>query len=508
MISSTRVLGFVLAGGLISCAASSPVPPVRPAQSTAVAERSAAEPSSPTPTAPPDPTIAEPAQESPVAREYGATAQRIREAALGSDAAYRKLAELTDRVGPRLSGSPGLQRAVNWAKETLTRDGHDSVTLEPVKVPHWLRGGQEARILAPIARELPVLALGGSVPTPAGGLTAELLVVSSFQELEARQSEAKGKIVLLDHPMSTQGSPGLAYGEAIGYRTLGAARAAPFGAVAVLVRSLTTRSLGTIHTGSCRYPDPKTPKIPSASLSVEDAELLHRLAGQAEKVRLHLALSPQLLPDASSANVLAEIKGRQWPEQIVLIGAHLDSWDVSPGAQDDGAGVVTVMQALTTLRALGLAPRRTLRLVLFTNEENGLRGATQYALDHRAERHVAAFEMDTGAGAPLGFMTDGEQPYAGEARAITALLKPLGAGSLSAGFAGEDVQKLKPAGAALFGLQLDIQHYFDVHHSAADTLDKVDPENLKKSVAAMATLAFIVADQEQAWDAPSSGFQP
>jgi Zn-dependent M28 family amino/carboxypeptidase len=214
-----------------------------------------------------------------------------------------------------------------------------------------------------------------------------------------------------------------------------------------------------------------------------------------------------MLPDADSANVLAEIRGRELPEQVVVIAAHLDSWDVGQGAQDDGAGVVTVIQALTTLRSLGLAPRRTLRVVLFTNEENGLRGATQYALDHKAERHVAAFEMDAGSGAPLGFMTEGEQPYLAEARETAALLAPIGASSKSAGFSGEDVQKLKPAGVPLFGVSLDIEHYFDVHHSAADTLDKVEPEHLKKAVAALATMAFVVADRSGSWDTPGAGPQ-
>ncbi len=426
---------------------------------------------------------------------------------MASDGAFQKLSELTDSIGARLSGSPALERAVMWAKDTLLREGHERVTLEPVKVPRWLRGTQEARIVGPIARELPVLALGGSVATPAGGITAELLVVGSFQELEARKAEVRGKIVLLDHPMSKHGNAGLAYGEAIGYRTLGAARAAPFGAVAVLVRSLTARSLSTLHTGSSRYPDPKTPKIAGAAVSVEDAELLHRLAARGDKVRVHLALSPRMLPDADSANVLAEIRGRELPEQVVVIAAHLDSWDVGQGAQDDGAGVVTVIQALTTLRSLGLAPRRTLRVVLFTNEENGLRGATQYALDHKAERHVAAFEMDAGSGAPLGFMTEGEQPYLAEARETAALLAPIGASSKSAGFSGEDVQKLKPAGVPLFGVSLDIEHYFDVHHSAADTLDKVEPEHLKKAVAALATMAFVVADRSGSWDTPGAGPQ-
>jgi Zn-dependent M28 family amino/carboxypeptidase len=445
------------------------------------------------------PTSSQPLVEPPSATAalYGDTARRIREASLASDGAFQKLSALTDQVGPRLSGSPALEHAVLWAKETFNADHQEQVTLEPVRVPHWVRGAQSA---APFARPLNVLALGGSVATPPAGLTAELVAVSSFDELETRKAEVKGKIVLFDHPMSAEGNPGHDYGEALPYRTTGASRAARFGAVAVLVRSVTAHSLGAPHTGSMHYLDESGPKIPAAAITVEEAELLHRLAAHAEKVKVHLALSPQTLPDADSNNVTAEIRGRELPEQVVLIGAHLDSWDVGQGAQDDGAGVVTVMQVLTTLRSLGLVPRRTLRAALFTNEENGLRGAAQYAKDHSAERHVAAFEMDTGAGAPSGFSTDGEQPYLGEAREIAALLAPLNANDVVAGFAGEDVGALKPAGVPLFGVMLDIQHYFDVHHSAADTLDKVDPENLKKTVAALATMAFVTADREKTWD--------
>ena len=258
--------------------------------------------------------------------------------------------------------------------------------------------------------------------------------------------------MLFDHPMSPKGNAGVAYGEAITYRVTGAARAAPLGAVAVLVRSLTTRSLGAPHTGSMRLLEGKAKNIPAACVSVEDAELLHRLATRGDKPKLHLTLRPQTLPDAQSANVLGEIRGRELPDEIVLIGAHLDSRDVGQGAQDDGAGVVTVMQALTTLRSLGLIPRRTLRAVLFSNEENGRRGAAQYAKAHDSELagHVAAFEMDAG----------------------------------------------------LFGVMLDLDHYFDVHHSAADTLDKVDPEHLQKAVAALATFSFIVADRPGTWRAP------
>ena len=419
---------------------------------------------------------------------------------MASDGAFQKLSVLTDTIGPRLSGSPSLERAVSWAEETLTKDGHEHVTLEPVRVPHWVRGAQSAEILAPFARSLQVLTLGGSVATPPAGISADVVVVSTFEELEARKAEVRGKIVLFDHAMAKTGNPGPNYGEAIPYRTTGAARAARFGALAVLVRSLTAHSLGTPHTGSMRYLDPKERKIPAAAISVEDAELLHRLASRGEKVKVHLSLSPQTLPDADSHNVTAEIVGSELPQEVVLIGAHLDSWDVGQGAQDDGAGVVTAMQALTTLRSLGLTARRTVRVVLFVNEENGERGAAQYEKDHRNERHVAAFEMDSGAGAPLGFMTDGEQPFLGEAREIAALLVPIGASTVNPGFAGEDVGALRSDAVPLFGVLLDIEHYFDVHHSAADTLDKIDPVNLQKAVAALATMAFVIADREKSWN--------
>ena len=442
---------------------------------------------------------AAPLPPNPYVTRYADAAQRIRDAAAASDRAYSRLAELTDTIGPRLSGSDALQRATVWAKESFLADGQERVALEAVRVPHWVRGGAAAAVLEPVARPFEVLALGGSVATPARGITAELIAVGSFAELDARKAEARGKIVLFDHPMGKEGNAGMNYGEALPYRTTGAARAAPLGAVAVLVRSLTAHSLGSPHTGSMRYLEPKDPKIPAASISVETAEWLHRLANGTAKVKLTLTLTPKTLPDADSANVVADLRGREHPEDIVVIGAHLDSWDVGQGAQDDGSNAVCVMQALATLRTLGLVPRRTIRAVLFTNEENGVRGGKQYAEAHRSERHAAAFEADAGAGAPLGFMTDGEQPFLGEAQQISALLQPLGANSVMAGFAGEDIGALAPARVPLFGLRPDISHYFDVHHSAADTLDKIDPENLKKTVAVLATMAFVVADQEATW---------
>ncbi|MGC4087733.1 MAG: M20/M25/M40 family metallo-hydrolase [Polyangiaceae bacterium] len=429
---------------------------------------------------------------------YRDSAAAILRHCLANDAAFAKLRELSDDIGPRLSGSAGLEHAVAWAERTFQADGHERVRAEPVDVPHWVRGAESAELQTTPPRTLHPLTLGGSVPTPPSGVTAELLVMRSFDELEARKAEVNGKIVLFDHPMRKEGNPAQNYGEALPYRSTAAMRAAPYGALAVLTRSLTANSLGAAHTGSMRYAEPPARKIPAAALPVEEVELLSRLSARHKGLKIKLTLLPKTLPDARSANVLAELGGREKPEEIVLLGAHLDSWDVGQGAQDDGAGVVTVMQALTTLRELGLKPRRTIRAVLYTNEENGLRGAKNYAEVHRDElpRHVAAFEIDVGAGAPLGFMTDGEVAYAHDVVEIARLLTPIGAASVFPGYPGEDVGALRPAAVPLFGVWLDVSHYFDVHHSAADTLDKVDPENLKKSVAALATQAYVIADRE------------
>jgi hypothetical protein len=431
---------------------------------------------------------------------YRDVARRLAEASAEGDGAWTKVAFLSTEIGARLSGTPELARAIAWARETLAREGHDNVALEPVAVPHWSRGAESAEIVAPAPRKLAVLALGGSVATPPEGITADTVVVSTFAELDALAASVKGKIVLFNHAMRVGEPPGRSYGQALPFRREGAARAAKLGAAAVLVRSLTARSLGAPHTGALAYPDDGTPRIPAATLSVEDAELVARLA-RLGPVRLRLALGAETRADVPSANVIAELRGRERPDEIVLLGAHIDSWDVGQGAQDDGAGCAIVMEALATLRRLGLRPRRTVRLVLFTNEENGGAGAKAYAAAHAAElpRHVAAFEVDSGAGAPRGFSTDGPQPWAADARRLAHLLGPIGASAIIPSFPKEDIMKLKPAGVPLLGLSLDTEHYFDVHHSVADTLDKIDPENLRRSVAALATMAFVVADRPQSW---------
>jgi carboxypeptidase Q len=443
-------------------------------------------------------------ERAPIAAPYREAARRILEASLAGDGAWQKVSALADSFGARLSGSPALDRAIEWARDAFARDGQEHVSLEPTRVPVWLRGSESAELTAPISRGLHVLGLGGTVGTPPGGITANVIVVDSFDDLERRKAEVPGTIVLFNHAMSKTGDPSRNYGDAIPYRLAGARRAAPFGAVGVLVRSLTVTSMQTPHTGAMVYADPPARMIPAAAISLEDADYIARLASRGRSPRVHLALGARTAKDAPSANVIAEIRGRETPDEVVVLGAHIDSWDVGQGAQDDGAGCAIVMQSLATLRQIGLVPRRTIRAVLFTNEENGLRGAKQYATDHSAElgHHVAAFEVDTGGGEPLGVTTEGDPDFRDEVRDVASLLAPIGATSVVAGYAGSDVHPLATAGVPLFGLKLDMSTYFDVHHSMADTLDRIDPVHLKKSVAALATMAFVVADRESRWTAP------
>jgi carboxypeptidase Q len=430
---------------------------------------------------------------------YHQAAARIAEATRTGRAAHRRVADLTDLFGPRMTGSPALERAIVWAHDAFVADGQENATLDPVRVPIWQRGKESADIVKPALRRLAVLGLGGSVGTPPGGLTAEVAVVSSFDELKKAGPGLRGKIVLFDRPWPTDvPNAAAAYGQTIDYRTEGATRAAAYGAVAALVRSLASTSLGAPHTGQMHYGP--GPQIPTAALSVEDAELVARLVARGP-VTLNLVLEDGPRPEAPSFNVLAELRGRERPEEIVVIGAHLDSWDVGEGAQDDGAGVAIVMESLATLRRLGLRPRRTIRAVLYTSEEEGAQGGKAYAQAHAAElgRHVAAFETDVGAGTPLGFRIDAAPAAVADLRGLIALLAPLGATLVDAGFAGADISGLRPAGVPLLGLFADPAHYFDVHHSVADTLEKIDPAALGRDVAAMATMAYVVADRLTRW---------
>lgn len=447
----------------------------------------------PTDPAPAKATVAQPP--TPLADAYRDEATRILEAALASDAAWEKLRYLTDHVGHRLSGSKAMEHAVAWAQETLEADGH-TVRLQPVDVPHWMRGRESARMMAPFPRDLEILSLGGSAGTPAGGVTGEVVVVEDFDELEARKDEIEGKIVLFDHAMPDyDAEKGSGYGETVHYRTRGPAEASRLGAVAALVRSVTATSLHTPHTGATHFREGITP-IPAVALTIEDAMWIHRLTDAGESVRIRLDLEAKQLPDAPSHNVIAELRGREHPEEVVVIGAHLDSWDVGQGAHDDGAGCVAMMEALSTLRRLDLRPRRTVRVVLFTNEENGLRGAQAYADENDGEllHHVVAIEADNGGFAPLGFRVNGSAASLAQVRDIVSLLEPIGATQAKEGYGGADVGRLSERGVTTMGLWVEGSTYFDYHHTDADTLDKVDPDDLRKQVAAMAVMTYVLAD--------------
>lgn len=415
--------------------------------------------------------------------------------ALSDGLAWARVADLTDRIGARLSGSEGFARAVPWAQAQLASEGL-SVKLEPVKIPHWVRGEERAEIVENARfgpQPLALTALGGSAATAPEGLTAEVLEVESLEEVVALGEKARGKILFFDPVMRVAQD----YGAATKLRTHGASAAAQAGAAAMVVRALATASLRSPHTGLTVF-DPGVAPIPAAALATEDAERLHR-ALSAGPVKLHLLLTPQTLPDADGFNVVAEVRGREKPAEVVLFAAHLDSWDLAQGAEDDGAGVAMVLEAAHLLAHLPRPPRRTVRFVLYANEENGLAGGKAYALAHASEleHHVAALEADSGSGRPQGVTL---QAGPGGSALLASLLPPLaalGAGSVVAGEAGgADLSALAPAGVPFVNVKQDGARYFDVHHSAADTLDKVKPLDLALSAAAWTGLCYALAESE------------
>jgi carboxypeptidase Q len=427
------------------------------------------------------------------AEEYRERAGRIIGAALTSDVAYRRLAWLTDRIGNRLSGSESLTRAVEWAAAEMKRDKLENVRTEKVMVPHWVRGEESLELTAPVARKLSMLGLGNSVGTPPEGVTAEAVVVRNFDELEAFGERVRGKIVVYNAPFTS-------YGQTVAYRGVGASRAAKYGAVAAVVRSITPVSLQTPHTGSLRYLDDQ-PKIPAAAVTIEGAEMLQRMYERGEHPILHLKMEAHFLPDAESANVVAELKGRERPEEVVVVGGHIDSWDVGQGAHDDGGGCIVSWEAVRLLKELGLRPRRTIRVVLFTNEENGARGGAGYRDAHKSEmpKHVLAIESDIGVFRPTGFgLSEAATP---QARAdfieIAKLLSGIRADRIDPDGEGTDIGPMMLEGVTGASLNVDFSHYFDIHHTQADTFDKVNPQELAACVATMALMAYVVAEMPE-----------
>jgi len=448
---------------------------------------------------------AQPAQYSP---QLVSEIKKIQQAAFESDYAYRQLAHISNNIGPRLSGSPQAQTAVEYVAAELRKLGLE-VQLEKVMVPHWVRGEETGALteypgMSPgTTQKIVLTALGGSVATPNEGLTAEVVVVNNFDELQALGRErVSGKIVLFnakfDQQLADNGYAGQAYGQSVIYRGIGASAAARLGAVAALNRSAGGADYRLPHTGALRYAD-DAPKIPAAAVTAEDAETMAHLAGEG-KVRMHLVLTPQTLPDAVSYNVIADLKGSEHPEQIVIASGHLDSWDLGRGAIDDGAGVVVAMQTAQLLKQLKLRPKRTIRIIAWMNEENGQMGARTYAQDHKDDfaNHFAAIECDLGAGHPLGFYAQGKPELLTVLQPLATILQSQGAGvTRMVDETGTDVAPLGEGGVPTFAPIQDARTYFNYHHTAADTLDKVNPRELQENCALVAALAYTLASMPQ-----------
>ncbi|MGA8344940.1 MAG: M20/M25/M40 family metallo-hydrolase [Candidatus Sulfotelmatobacter sp.] len=428
----------------------------------------------------------------------------IKAAALSDDYAYRQVAHLTENIGPRPSGSLQAKAAVDYVAAELRQLGLD-VHLEEVKVPHWVRGAETAELTeyagqaAGTTQKVVVTALGGSTSTPAEGLTADVVVVSNFDELKALgHDKVAGKIVLFnelfDKQKAAAGMAFMAYGEAVGYRGAGPKAAANLGAVAALVRSVGSADFRLPHTG---FSAPAG--IPAGAVTAEDADLIADLSTQG-KVRMHLTLTPQKLPDGTSYNVIADLKGSEHPEQVVVVSGHLDSWDLGTGAIDDAAGVVVAMEAAEILQKLHLRPRRTLRVIAWMDEENGGSGSQAYSKDYSAEfpHYAAAIESDSGAAHPLGFDVK-MSPHAAELlRPALAVLQSFGGNAVmpSSYPPGADIAAMSEAGVPALGLLQDGRTYFNYHHSAADTLDKIVPAELRENAAAMAVMGYALASMK------------
>jgi len=356
-------------------------------------------------------------------------------------------------------------------------------------VPRWVRGRESAEIVEPAAHEIVMLGLGDSIATPSDGVQAEVLIVRSFEELDARAASVRGRIVLFNVPFTS-------YGETVRYRSQGPSRAARLGAAAMLVRAVGPAGLRTPHTGALQYAG-DAPKIPAAAITTEDADRLQRMADRGNRIVVRLKMEAHFEPDVESANVIGELTGRERPDEIVLVSGHLDSWDVGAGASDDGGGCVATWDALRIMKKLNLRPRRTVRVVLWTNEENGGRGGQAYRDQHRAEldRHVMMLESDGGVFRPLGFGFSGNEAARETVRAIATLLTGIGADQITPGGGGADIgPSVQEGRIPAMSLDVDGSKYFLIHHTTADTIDKIDPTEMSRCAAAVAVMAYVIAD--------------
>ena len=430
--------------------------------------------------------------------------ERIKSTALGDDYAYRQVAHLTENIGPRPSGSAQAKAAVDYVAAEMRELGLD-VQLEEVKVPHWVRGAETAELIEypgqvpGTAQKIVLTALGGSTATPTEGISADVVVVNNFDELKSLGGDkVSGKIVLFneiyDKKKAAAGLSFVAYGEAVRYRGMGPKAAADLGAVAALIRSVGNADYRLPHTGFS-FPA----GIPAGAVTAEDADLIAHLAAQA-KIRMHLTLTPQKLPDTTGFNVIADLKGSEHPEQIVVVSGHLDSWDLGTGAIDDAAGIAVAMEGAELLQTLHLRPKRTLRVIAWMDEESGGAGSQTYSRDHSAEflHHVAAIECDSGAAHPLGFETRITNSAAELIRPVLSILDSIGATAMqpSSYPPGADIARMSDAGVPALGILQDGRTYFNYHHTAADTLDKIVPSELRENAATMAVMGYALASMK------------
>ena len=415
--------------------------------------------------------------------------QKIINAAMADSSAWNRLAYMCDTYGPRLAGSEGLNKALEWVYQEMKKDGFSNVVKEKVMVPKWVRGKEKCELLEPRSDILPIAGIGGSIGTPKEGITAPILVVHSFDDLKAKADQAKGKIVVFNFPWVN-------YGVNVQYRFRGAFAAAEAGAVASLFRSASPVGFRNPHTGMMgQYPD-TLPKIPHAALSMEDVNMLERLHDTGHNPVIRLYMEAQTMPDAESYNVMSEITGTESPKDIIAMGGHSDSWDVGTGAHDDGGGMIATWQALKILKSIGIQPKKTIRAVMWVNEENGVRGGKAYAEAHKDEKHSLVFEFDSGVFPPSGIgFTSSDSTLFDKVKTFEPYLKKVGDITVNKGGGGVDIGPMMKLGINGMSLSTkDDGKYFWFHHSPSDTPDNVNPEDLNKCVAAIAVAIYLYSE--------------
>ncbi|MFZ5972101.1 MAG: M20/M25/M40 family metallo-hydrolase [Bacteroidota bacterium] len=419
--------------------------------------------------------------------------------ALSRGESYQMLEQLTQDVGPRLSGSPGAAAGVEWSRHVMAQYGFDSVWLQPVMVPHWVRGEKEIGRITNSQKmgaiSVNICALGGSVGTGEDGLLANVVEVKNFEELKALGTKGvQGKIVFFNRPMDpTRINTFGAYGGAVDQRSSGASEAAKYGAVGVVVRSMGSNLENYPHTGGMRYA-PNIAQIPAVAISTRHADWLSSLLKEDKGLQFYMETHCQTFPDAPSFNVIGELKGSEFPNEYIVVGGHLDSWDLGEGAHDDGAGCVQSIEVLRLFKALGYKPKRTIRAVMFMNEENGLRGGIKYAemAEKNKEKHLAAIESDRGGFTPRGFTISADEKTRAKIQSWKGLMEPYGLSDFSQEGGGADIGPLAQQGVTLLGFLPDSQRYFDYHHTAEDTFDKVNKRELEMGAASMAAMVYLM----------------